>query len=547
MNEARGRHTMTGFDVSLHGGLIVDGTGKPPFVGDVAIKGDTIANVTASVGQQLSAKEVINCTGLTIVPGFVDIHTHSDISFLLDPLANSKVMQGVTTEVVGNCGFSPYPVHPARRQRLVEFLQALGVPPIDITWADFTGYADVLAAAAPVMNVAPLVGHGALRIAACGLDNIPVNEEILNQLSRGLRQCLEQGAFGLSTGLTYVPSGFAAPNEIHALARVVQEYDALYATHARFTGDDYGTFDEAIEVGRRTGARVQYSHVALNDPRMWGRAGDVIKRFQRAVDAGTDIRYDVYPYEASSSSLTQYLPSWVQEGGEAAMRDVLGDRHRFRKARDQLAQGLFGAIPWDWERVVISLAPADDGDLEGRSVAVAAAAAGLGPEELCLELCARHGNSVRVVLFYRTLADVADFLAFPLAIVGSDGSSLPVTAPGKPHPRSFGTYARLLESYVVDRKVLSLADAVHKSTAAAAMRLGITDRGVIAVGARADVAVIDLDGVREEATWTRPCQLASGVRDVWINGQHVVANGALTGRRPGRVLRHGESRPIVAS
>lgn len=530
---------MTRVDVWLCNGLVVDGSGAPGRVGAVGLKGDLIVEVIEQhQGMIPRDANMIDCSGLVVAPGFIDIHTHSDVSLLLDPVADSKVTQGVTTEVVGNCGFSAYPVTPERRDQLTELLRGLGTPSTDPMWTDFDGYATALSASRPVMNLAPLVGHGALRIAVMGTGDVPVRDDMIDEMARILRENLDQGAFGLSTGLTYVPSRFAAEREIHALARVVWDSDALYATHARATASFFGSFAEAIEVGRRTNVRTQYSHVALNDPRTWGRAGEVTDLFQRSFESGIDIGYDVYPYDASASSLAQYLPSWVQEHGEGGIAELLSDDRCFERARHELAQGLFGTIPWDWERVVVSLAGPESESLEGEGISSAAARYAMSPEELCLRLVARHGNSVQVVLFYRAEADVAEFLAHPLAVVGSDGSAMSVHAAGRPHPRSFGAHARLFRRYVVERKKLSLADAVRKSTSAAANRLGISDRGILARGMKADIAVFDPAGMRDNATWTQPCQLASGVRDVWVNGELVVANGAVTGRRPGRVLRH---------
>lgn len=526
-------------DVLLSDALVVDGTGSEPFVGHVGIRGDSI-DFVAPIGADVpAAAATIDCAGLVLTPGFIDVHTHSDVSLLLDPSASSKLAQGVTTEVVGNCGFSPFPVAPQRRRQLEEFVQGLGAPRFDADWNDFDGYAHAVNAAGPVMNLAPLLGHGALRIAAAGTADVRVGPELLDEMATTLRENLEQGAFGLSTGLTYVPSMFAAMEEICELAAVVRQQNRLYATHSRASSSPFGTFDEAFEVGRRTGVRVQFSHVALNDPVTWGRAGDVIKRFTAARAAGVDVRYDVYPYDASASSLTQYLPGWLQEQGEDGLREMLGDPERRERAREELSHGLYGGIAWDWKRVVISLAGPGDQHLEGASVADAAAERGVSPEELCLELCARHGNRVQVVLFYRQESDVAEFLAHPLAIVGSDGTAMPVSAPGRPHPRSFGAHARLLQRYVRERKVLTLADAVHKSTLAAAERLGLRHRGRVAVGCRADLAVFDLGQVRENATWTNPCRLSEGVQHVWVNGEQVLADGRLTGVRSGRVLRHG--------
>lgn len=531
---------MTTTETWLRGGTLVDGTGAPPRVGDIAIASGVISRVTPPSAVPAHPRDEIDCTGLTITPGFVDIHTHSDLSFVHHPSAPSKIMQGVTTEVVGNCGFSPFPVHPHRRGVLIDFFRGIGVPRTDLPWSDFAGYADTVDAYRPVMNVAPLAGHGALRIAATGTGDVTVDDDILHTMQRLLRECLDQGAFGLSTGLSYVPSQFADPEEINALARIVRDHNALYATHARATPDPFDSFDEAIEVGKATEVRVQYSHLALNDPRMWGHADDVVAHFQHAADAGVDVRYDVYPYDASASSLTQYLPAWVQADGEDGIRRTLTDRAGFARARDELADGLYGTIPWDWERVVVSLAGPDDEALEGVSIARGAELYGTTPEELALRLAMRYGNRVQVVLFYRTEADVAAFLAHPLAILGSDGTAMPITAPGRPHPRSFGSHARLLHRYVATEGRLTLADAVHKATLAPAQRLGIIDRGVLTEGARADIAVFDASAVRDTATWTDPCRLATGVRNVWVNGERTVADGAPTGCRAGRVLRHSD-------
>jgi N-acyl-D-aspartate/D-glutamate deacylase len=528
-----------GVDVLLRDALIVDGTGAQPFEGDVGIRGESIEYVGRRGATPPNGATAVDCGGLVLAPGFIDVHTHSDVSYLLDPLADSKLRQGVTTEVVGNCGFSPYPVTPGSRSLLEEFVRGLGTPQVDLEWTDVAGYADVVRAAAPVINVAPLVGHGALRIATAGVADVPVDGLLLEPMANLLVAGLEQGAFGLSSGLTYVPSSFAPPEEIHALAAAVSRFDAVYATHARVTDTMFGTFDEAIEVGRVTGARVQYSHVALNDPRQWGRADEVAARFSAAHDAGVDVGYDVYPYAASASSLTQYLPGWLQERGEDGLREMVGVGSTFRRARDELARGLFGRIPWDWERVVVSLAGPGDEDLEGLTIADAAAKRGREPEELCLDLCARHGNAAQVVLFYRDEADVATFLTHPLAVVGSDGRAMAATEPGRPHPRSFGTYPRLLGRYVRDHGALGLAEAVHKSTLAPAQRLGLRQVGQIASGTRADLVVFDPGSIADTASWTEPKQHPHGVRHVWVSGRQVLADGRLTGERPGRVLRRG--------
>ncbi|MFD4191828.1 N-acyl-D-amino-acid deacylase family protein [Amycolatopsis thermoflava] len=513
----------------------MDGTGAPAFTGDVAFSGDRILSVTRTAGTASPAREILDCEGLVVAPGFIDAHTHSDISFFLYPDADSKITQGVTTEVVGNCGFSAFPVRDERREMLEEFVRGLGFPRVPVRWRDYSEYAGELQRQQPATNVAALVGHGALRIAVSGSHDVVTDEDLLGAMARELREALEQGAFGLSTGLTYVPSRFITPPEKNRLLEVVRDHDGLYATHAR-ADPGLAPFAEAIRLCSTTGTRLQYSHAALNDPADWGRAEEVVRLFEIAVEHGVDARYDVYPYAASASALTQYLPAWLQERGESAMRKSLADEVVRRAAALDLSRGLFGRIPWDWSRVLISLAGQDDRDLEGRTVREAAAARDCTPERLVVRLCGRYGNSAQVALFYRSEADVAEFIRHDLSTIGSDGSSLPLTAPGRPHPRNYGAHARVLERYVADG-TLTLEKAVHKCTQAVADRLRLRDRGVLAEGAYADIIVFDPGRTRETATWTRPNSLAAGMRGVWVNGRPAVLHEQPTGVRAGVVLR----------
>lgn len=526
------------FDVLLRDAVVAKGDRAGPQTADVAVSGGLIAAVGDLAAA--AAERVVDCAGLLLCPGFIDLHTHSDMSLLGDPRGESKVLQGVTTEVTGNCGFSPFPIAPERRGLHEDLLKMIGIGDEagDVFWSDLDGYATVLQERRPSLNVVPLLGHGSLRIAAMGVAQRPAGPGELLVMERLLDAALEQGAFGLSTGLTYVPSGFASPQEIAALAHGLARKRRLYATHARVTaGHVLTSIEEAVEVGRETGARVQYSHIALNEPDWWGRADDVLGRFDQAARDGLDVAFDVYPYTASSSAFTQFLPAWLVADGEEAMRHRLGDRVVRRRAERDLSKGWAGGIPWLWDRVVIASSPGDP-TKPGHTVRALAEQAGRTPEQVVLELCARHGNRLHVIFHYRVAEDVRAFLRHPCAVVGSDGNALPLAiGDRRPHPRSYGTYPRILAAYVRDGRHLDLADAVHKMTGAAADRVGLRDRGRVAPGLAADLVVLDLDALTDHATFETPARPPTGVHHVLVNGEFVVEGGRHTGRGPGRVLR----------
>jgi N-acyl-D-amino-acid deacylase len=531
-----------GLDLVLKGGLLVDGTGAPPTVADVAVEDGRIA--WTGTGRIPAGTPVIDATEQLVVPGFVDIHTHSDVSLLHDGRAQSKVLQGVTTEVIGNCSFSPFPIDPSRVDLHRDHLARIGDEAITPTWTDLDGYAAELGGRGIAINVAPLLGHGTLRVAVMGVDDREPRADELDRMCRLAETAFQQGAFGFSTGLTHVPSAYGGAAEIQAIAAVARRWGRMYATHARaMAGGAFASIEEAVEVGRRTGVRVEFSHLAINEPHLWGHAAEVLAVFERAVDSGVDIAYDVYPYDASSSSLTQYLPAWVQEGGTETMRERLTDPDTRARALTDLAAGWFGGIPWHWDRIVLSRTGPGGELMIGRSVQDIAHDDGRPPEVVMLELCERFGNEAECVLFYRTEEDMMAFLGHRLGVVGSDGSAIPLDqGKDRPHPRHFGTYPRVFGKYARDRGLLSLEDAVYKTSAGPAERIGITDRGRLVPGLAADIAVLDPARVIDLATYTDPCQAPVGVRDVLVGGVPVVRDGRTTDARPGTILRASSGR-----
>lgn len=523
-------------DLLIRGGLVYDGTRTAPARRDVLVCDGRIEALTTGDGE-IEARRVIEAGGLAVAPGFIDIHTHSDISVLLDGRAQSKVHQGVTTEVVGNCGFSAFPLSEASLRDHLDLLAGIGDDPVRPWWRELAGYAEALGEAGTAVNVAPLVGHGQLRIAAAGMD-VQVRGDELERMRELLTESLEQGAFGMSTGLTYVPSRYAETAELAALCTALAQHDAVYATHSR--GDGFSAMTEAVELGRATGARVQYSHIALNEPKSWGRAGELLAVLDGARADGVDVACDVYPYDASASALTQYLPAWVQAGGPAAMRARLSDEDTLRHAEVDLAIGWGEGerIPWFWDRVVLARTDGIAGASEGATLEAAAAEAGRSPARYVLELCREGGNRVQVVLFYRMEEDMRTFLRYEHCTLGSDGSAIPYEQKGrKPHPRAFGAHARLLGRYVRELGDLALGEAVHRMTGAVADRLRLRDRGRLRPGLAADIAVFDPVTVSDEATFLDPCRPPIGVRHVVVNGEIVIDAGSQTPARPGKVLR----------
>jgi N-acyl-D-amino-acid deacylase len=524
------------FDLVIRNATLVDGTGAPARTTDVAVTGDRITAI-GDLPADAPAARTVDATGRVLVPGFIDIHTHSDLSLVADGLGESKLLQGVTTEVPGNCSFAPFPIEPTRLELHSDHL-ARATHPLTPWWTDFDGYAQALTDAGLGINVAPLAGHGTLRVAALGVDQRPATPDELDRMRRDLAESLDQGAWGMSTGLTHVPSAYGPVEEVIALAEVLASHGALYATHSRTQASDIGPggIEESVLVGRTTGVSVEHSHMAINDPARWGSAGEQLAVLEAARADGVDIFCDVYPYAASSSSLTQYLPPWVQAGGTEALRARLADPAERRRALADMTHGWFGGIPWLWDRFLISDAP--DGFGVASTLEQVAADTDTDPYELTLQLCERYGNELQVVLFYRVEEDVETFLAHPLAVVGSDGNAIPLDQPqARPHPRSFGTFPRVLGRYVRDRGTLTLTDAIHKMTGEPARRLGLTDRGTITEGHHADLVLFDPDTVADTAEFGKAPTPPVGIDLVVVNGTVMVDHGTIAPDRPGRVLR----------
>ena len=523
------------FDLVIRNASLIDGSGSPARPSDLGVRDGRVTAIGAIPDDAVCGR-TMDVAGRVLAPGFIDIHTHSDLTLIEDGTGESKLRQGVTTEVVGNCSFAAFPIEPARIDLHADHL-ARATASIVPWWTDLDGYAEALAAAGLAINVAPLAGHGTLRVAAMGVDQRQPTTDELSRMERDLAAALDQGAFGMSTGLTHVPSAYGDFDEVAALARILAARGALYATHARISGSlEAGAIDEAIDLGRKTGVTVEFSHMAINTPSRWGTGAELMAQLEQARKDGVDIVFDVYPYHASSSSLTQYLPPWVQAGGTGELRRRMADPTERARALADMTAGWFGGIPWLWDRFVVSHSP--DGYGVASSLADLAGEADIDPYEFTLRLCEKYGNEFQVVLFYRTEEDMETFLAHPLSVVGSDGNAIPLHQPtARPHPRSFGTFPRVLGRYTRDRGVLQLADAVHKMTGEPARRLGLLDRGVLREGGVADLVIFDPATVGDNAEFGQEPAAPTGIEIVVVAGTVMVENGEVANERPGQVLR----------
>jgi len=528
------------FDVKIEGATVVDGTGAPGFRADVGLHDELIAAV-GDLSRE-PAGLTLRAHGLVLAPGFIDMHSHSDWRLWANRRAESKIRQGVTTEVVGNCGFSPAPVNPAFKEDLKAF--ALSLPSgMDFAWTSVEEYLRRFDQGGCALNVIQLVGHGTLRIATMGFARRPPTQGELETMKRLVAESLEGGAWGLSTGLIYAPGSFAETGEIVELARVAGRHKGFYASHIRGEGANLlDSVTEAVQVGREGELPVQVSHLKAAGRLHWGKVVQALAMIEAARAEGLDVTADVYPYTASSTFLRTLLPDWALEGGIEAMLQRLADPETRARIVAEIERGASGrenfVVNVGWDGIMIAYSPSRR-EAEGKRVSEIAQAWGVTSAEAALELIQADRGKAFMILFQLDEADVRRILAHPHVMIGSDGSALAPygeLALGKPHPRSYGTFPRVIARYSREERVLSLEQAVYKMTGLPAKKLGLTDRGVIRVGAKADLVAFNSHTVSDLASYEAPHQYPRGIEHVLVNGRLVIKHGEHTGSLPGRVL-----------
>ena len=525
------------FDLVIRGGTILDGTGAPPWTADLGIVGDTIAALARIEAEQ--GRKVLDATGLHVAPGFIDVHTHSDDSVLRYPAAESRVRQGITTEVTGNCGSSAAPLigksAEQRRQDLAEQLE------VRAAWSDVGSYLRALEKLEVATNQALLLGQGTLRRSVVGSEDRPAGPEEVRALARAVEEGMDHGAFGLSTGLEYVPGIFTPRDEIVALARVVGRRGGLYASHMRNEEAQLlEAVDEAIGVARGAGVRLEISHLKAAGRPNWHHQPAALERIETARRSGVDVLADAYPYGAYSTGLTLLLPPWARDGGNKALLERLADG----ATRGRIAASIperMAVDPGGPELIQItSLRSATLRSFVGRTLAEVSQAWETDAVEALLRLLEEEGGDVGYIGHAMSSENVERVLAHPLVMIGSDGLSMAPEGPAaawQPHPRSYGTCARVLGHYARERRIFDLATAVRKMTSMPADQVGLDDRGRIGRGKKADLVIFDAAAVADLATFDDPHRYPAGITHVLVNGRAVVEGGKPTFERPGQVLR----------
>ncbi|HEY3314590.1 MAG TPA: D-aminoacylase [Bacillota bacterium] len=530
-------------DILIRGARVLDGTGAPWYRADVAVAGGRIR--AAGRGLVSDADLTIDAGGMILSPGFIDAHSHSDLPLLVNPKAESKVRQGVTTEVIGQCGASAAPINPAAREKAVQTLLGDG-PKIEVDWFSLADYLARLERAGVAVNVVPTVGHGTVREAVVGYDNRPASPAEMERMKDLVGAAMAAGARALTSGLIYPPGSYSDTEELIELARVAAEAGGIYMSHIRNEADRLlEAVAEAIEIGEKAGLPVHISHHKAVGRANWGRVKDSLALIDQARARGLDVTADQYPYVATSTGLASLLPGWAHDGGNQSLLARLQEP----KTRDKLGQEVTDEVErrLGFDKILIAtLWNQQNLKYQGWTLEAIARDRGVDPWTATCDLLTSEGGYVGMVGFAMNEDDVKTVMAHPAVMIGSDGSALApygALAQGKPHPRNYGTFPRVLGRYVREEKVLTLPEAVRKMTSLPAARMGLWDRGLIRPGFAADLVIFHPDEVADRATFGDPHQYPAGVLYVIVNGQIVVDPAGHTGAVPGRVLRNLRADP----
>ena len=519
-------------DLLIQDGFIIDGTGNPGYYGSVGVEGETVTVFRGAV-RDAEAARTIDATGKTICPGFIDMHAHSGLVLLSDPAHEPKVRQGVTTELIGVDGnsYAPFRSHDDFL-RFVEINSGLdGNPPLPGRWSTVEQYLDMFDRKSAV-NIAYILGNSPVRIDAIGWESTPAAERDVANMKAMIREAMEEGALGLSTGLDYPPGGYASTDELVELSKQVADLGGIYHTHVRYKSGDMfmDPFREAIEIGERSGVPVHITHFYQKAPSPGG-APELLGLVEDAAESGQDVTFDSYPYSLGSTRILIVFPDWVHEGGPERLKQALADED----ARERLRGEVIPRAPTWHDMWLTYFKRPENHQYEGRSIAEIAEMRSQHPVDALCDLLIEEDLQTCYVAEGLNQKTLPAFVTHPLSMVGSDA----VLLGDFPSPRTYGCFPVILAEYVRAERQMSLPNAIRKMTSFPAQRLGLQDRGVLRDGMRADITVFDAAEVSAPATRTDPKQFPIGIEYVIVNGTVVIDGGAHTGALPGRPVRRG--------
>ncbi len=525
------------FDLLVKGGRVLDGTGNPWFSADIGIRDERIEAIGRLEGSRSS--KVLDASGLTISPGFIDVHTHSDLMLLSEPRHECKLRQGVTTELVGVDGLSIAPLSRENLLRYRSYFSGLyGNYPIEEAFPEVEDYLKRLDGRMSC-NLAYLAPHSNLRVAVMGEGaRLPSRDELAS-MKELLSRSMEAGAFGFSTGLSYPPGCYSDTGELIELCRTASQHGGIYVTHTRFPIGSYPPslsltqpLEEAFRIGREAAIPVHVSHLMVQGKERQGRSQELFDFIEGAREGGLDVSFDSFPYPSGSTMLNSLVPTWAMAGGPEKALERLKSPPERAKIKDEMEKNL--TLPW--EGVRLSGFPISNNiSLDGMTVSSLSELQGKGPIDLILDILVEEELGVGMVFTFGEEGDVFEILRHELHMVGSDS----ILAGTKPHPRAYGAFPRYLGYFVRERKALSLESAIRKITSWPAQRLGLKGRGLLKVGMAADLVVFDPERIIDRATIDEPNRFPEGIEHVVVNGKPVIEQGRHTGALPGRVLRRG--------
>ena len=512
------------FDLLIKGGRVIDGTGVAETFADVGIKDGKI--IALGNIDSIDAQRIVDAKGMHVVPGFVDIHTHTDSSILRLPTADSKLRQGVTTEVGGADGDSRAP-----RKKIDEGDELL--------YSDVDSFFNHLQQKGSAQNFASMVGLGTIREAVVGMDDRSATPEEMEAMKREVKKAIEQGCCGVSTGLEYTPGSFASTEELWEVTKAAPEPFRLYASHIR--NEDtrvLEAIDEAIRIARHSGARLQISHLKSSYKINWYKNEIALSMLERAIDEGIEVHADRYPYIAYQTGLANLFPLWSRNGGTEQFMMRLNDRSIVEKIKPDTLRKINGL--GSWESVMITSTKLDEHQSYiGKTIQQITVLLNVDPFEFAVELMIKENGSVGIVGFGMDEEGTELVLRWKNTIVASDGGAYSPASKSNPHPRTYGTFPRAISYYQKERNVCSLPEMIRKMTSMPAQKIGLKDRGVIAQGKAADIVIFDYTTIKDNATFLNPHQFPTGIPYVIVNGEFAVDNNAITGKLSGKVLRSG--------